>query len=135
MEVKYQSTRELGVYGGACDMTEIREFLATTDIATGSIQSLLAEGDIDANMLSSDGYAMSQAGIKQVTWVNQLPYCTRLSDGELVQMHALHFAGASKYQIPMHYKGSRLRLAPALFRDWACGLVGRVKQRIVGRKS
>jgi len=64
----------------------------------------------DHHISISEGFEMDQ-GIKKITWIDDKPFCTNISDKELIMFNCLHFQGSAKKHIQNYFTGSLQYLA------------------------
>lgn len=81
--------------GGVCDMTAF--LLYQTDISNNVLElTTPVDGAcFDGNIKMSEGFKLKD-GLKDVVWIDDLPYGKYGDDGTLVRFLGLHFQGGSK---------------------------------------
>jgi hypothetical protein len=94
--------RKIGNSGGVCDMTIFDFFHKDNPDKLKKIDRI-KDYAFDVNIAITGGYE-SKNNIKKVYWINDLPYCKSLADGELINFKTLHFQGTSKRLIRKYYK-------------------------------
>ncbi|GAA6621729.1 hypothetical protein [Scytonema sp. NUACC26] len=88
--------------GGICDMTLLNQYYQRYSQEIGSTSDIINDSVYDANINSSDGFEMRE-GIKNIFWVDGLPFCRHLESGKEIRFNSLHFQSQPKKHIMKNY--------------------------------
>ncbi len=123
LNVKWEAHQKYHLYGGVGEMSLLYLWAKTLPADRVCNLTKTYENSVfDMNMCNASCYLEkefdynSTLRIKNLKWIDGKPYCKRLSDGELILFHALHFVDISKlymydlftYQkvsFPVRFKG------------------------------
>lgn len=102
-------------YGGACDMTALRNFVDHTDASIGYSSDVSShDARYDSSMNWSEYRYEMKDEMKNIHLVNGQPYCKDLELGEDVRFSILHFQGEAKGRMQEFYTGKPFSLNPLL---------------------
>lgn len=103
LNVKWEAHQKYNLYGGVAEMSLL--YLWTKTLPADRVCNLTIvyqDSVFDANMCIPDCYLENEYAynsilrIKNMKWIDDKPYCKRLSDGKMILFHALHFGDISK---------------------------------------
>ena len=92
--------------GGVCDMTfwgELRKFDDPTMI--GEISGIHDGTTFDHSICSPDFFEF-QNNMKNITWIDGLPYCKNMFLDKMIRFNSLHFQGSHMKNLMKEFKSS-----------------------------
>lgn len=103
----YHVRQKFGLPGGVCDMTLLQHYSYLHCGKIGEMMHIVEKGTFDHNINESDQYFRMSKQMKDVVFINGLPFCYQESTGKQIQFRTLHFQGSAKMYITQlhHFKG------------------------------
>lgn len=89
--------------GGISDMTFFHKFRSENPDRVGTLVDPIGQDEqvytFDERLDSEAGGYELKDGLKNIFWINRVPYCKHLSTNKLVKFYTLHFQGKLKSKI------------------------------------
>lgn len=102
LKSKWESHKEFGVNGGVCDMTLLEMFhKKKSPSLIGEMMQVIDDSTYDHALVSPDGVYEHNGSIKNIKFVDGVPYCYHKNLKRDVRFNVLHFQGDKAKQLLM----------------------------------
>jgi hypothetical protein len=95
--VHYHVRQKHGLVGGVCDMTLLEYHAYQKWGLVGEMMHIIDDSTYDHNINTSDqNFKMSELGIKEISFLDGIPYCYQESSEKNIRFNSLHYQGGAK---------------------------------------